>query len=268
MKKVCFIFGLLILTTQFACTSYKKVPYLQGAENMDIQLLNSQNKQYIQKIMPNDLLYITVNATTPESAIPFNLPLIPTSRLETGMYGVSNMLGMQSYLVDQDGYIEFPILGKLKIGGLSKPEVQSLIKGMIYHTYIKDEPIITVRFANYQISLLGEVARPGTYNIVNEKINILEALSLGGDMTIYGRRDNVLLMRENASGEKKIIRFDLTSKDLLLSPYFHLQQNDIIYVQPNKSRARGADIGSAETLTISLVGTLISLTSLLVTVLR
>ncbi|MDD2799314.1 MAG: polysaccharide biosynthesis/export family protein [Bacteroidales bacterium] len=261
-----FIISLFIIAT--SCTSYKKVPYLQGAENLTKEDLSIINAKYSQKIMPSDMLSITVNSTTPESAIPFNLPLIPTSKIETNGYGLNSSFGIQSYLVDSEGKIEFPILGAINIGGLSKNEVQDLIKSKIYPDYIKEEPIVTVRFVNYKVSLLGEVARPGTYSVVNDKINILEALSLAGDMTIYGRRDNIMLMRENEKGEKEIIRIDLTKNDILKSPYFYIQQNDIIYVQPNKSRARGADIGSAETLLISVVGTLISLTSLIITVLK
>jgi polysaccharide export outer membrane protein len=259
----------IILTSLLgSCTSYKKVPYLQGAETLSKQELNQINSKYTQKIMPSDLLAITVNAQTPEAAVPFNLPLIPMAKIENSAYGLNQTMGMQSYLVDPEGNIDFPILGKLNIAGMSKTEVQDLIKSKIYPNYIKEEPIITVRFINYKVSLIGEVARPGTYSVANEKINILEALSLGGDMTIYGRRDNVLLMRENVLGEKEIIRIDLTKNDILKSPFFYLQQNDIIYVQPNKSKARAADIGSAETLVISVVGTLISLTSLIVTVLK
>lgn len=268
MNKLSFPILLFILLLLGSCTSYKKVPYLQGAEDIPKEELNKLNKQYTPKIMPSDLLTITVNATTQEAALPFNLPLIPTSRLENASAGVNQTMGMQSYLVDQEGNIDFPILGRMSIGGMTKQQVQDVIKSKIYPKYIKEEPIITVRFNNYKVSLLGEISRPGTYTVANEKINILEALALGGDMTIYGKRDNVMLMRENLSGEKEIIRLDLTDKNLVLSPYFYLQQNDIIYVQPNKSRARGADIGSAETLVISVVGTLISLTGLLVTVLK
>ena len=267
MKSYSFLILAILLLTA-SCTSYKKVPYLQGAETLSKDELSVINAQYIQKIMPSDLLSITVNSATPEGAIPFNLPLIPMAKLENSAYGLNSTLGMQTYLVDTDGSIDFPILVKLAIAGLSKTEVQQLIKSKIYPLYIKEEPIITVRFVNYKVSLLGEVARPGTYQVINEKINILEALSLAGDMTLYGRRDNVLLMRENLKGEKEIIRIDMTKNDILKSPYFYLQQNDIIYVQPNKSRARTADIGSAETLLISVVGTLISLTSLIVTVLK
>ncbi|MFZ4456106.1 MAG: polysaccharide biosynthesis/export family protein [Bacteroidales bacterium] len=267
MKTSYFLIFSLIFALS-SCTSYKKVPYLQGAEKLTKEDLSVINAQYAQKIMPSDLLSITVNATTPESAIPFNLPLIPTSKMENGNYGLNTAFGIQSYLVDSEGNIEFPILGKFNVTGLSKAELQDLIKKKIYPQYIKEDPIVTVRFVNYKVSLLGEVARPGTYSVINDKINILEALSLAGDMTIYGRRDNVMVMRENQKGEKEIIRIDLTKTDILKSPYFYLQQNDIIYVQPNKSRARGADIGSAENLTISIVGTLISLTSIIITVLK
>lgn len=267
MKRVNFV--LILFSILFvSCTSYKKVPYLQGAETLSKEELNKLNGQYNQRIMPSDVLTITVNASIPEAAVPFNLPLIPVAQIDNSVYGVNQTLGMQNYLVDQEGSIVFPVLGKLQIGGLTKKEVEELIRTKIYPAYMKEQPIVVVRFTNYKVSILGEVAKPGAYPVTNERINVLEALALAGDMTIYGKRDNVLLMRENLNGEKEIIRLDLTKKDLVLSPYFYLQQNDILYVQPNKSRARGADIGSAETLTISIIGTLISLTSLIITVLK
>jgi polysaccharide export outer membrane protein len=128
--------------------------------------------------------------------------------------------------------------------------------------------MILIRYANFKVSLLGEVKSPNVYNIQNEKISIFEALALAGDLTIYGRRDNVLLIRENLDGNRENIRIDLGDARLIDSPYYYLQQNDVIYVQPNNPKSRSSALSSAETLTVSLVGTLISLTSLLVNILR
>ena len=150
---------------------------------------------------------------------------------------------------------------------MTKYALADLIKTKIYPRYIKEEPIISIRYANFSISVLGEVARPNTFLVNNEKISILEALATAGDLTIYGRRDNLLLVRQTPEGRQSI-RIDLRDKNLIYSPYFYLQQNDVIYVQPNETKTRTSKIGSAETLSISIVGTLISLTLLIVTLVK
>lgn len=134
--------------------------------------------------------------------------------------------------------------------------------------YLKETPIVTVRLSNYKISVLGEVARPGSFTVTNEKVNVLEALAMAGDMTVYGLRDNVKLIREDANGKREIIEMDLTRSDLVLSPYFYLKQNDILYVTPNKTKARNSDIGNTTTIAISATSILISLASLLVTIFK
>ena len=133
---------------------------------------------------------------------------------------------------------------------------------------MKEEPIITVRFANYKVSVLGEVNRPGAYQIDNEKVTIIDALATAGDLTIYGRRDNILLLRESENGTKTTYRIDLRDKRLIYSEFYYLEQNDVIYVQPNNPRARGSALGAAEAITVSVVGTLISLTSLIINVIK
>lgn len=221
---------------------------------------------------PGDLLTITVNSNTPEASQPFNLPLVPGGE---GMnsYGISKTsisggAGIQNYLVDIEGNISFPVLGKLNVSGMKKNDLINLLKNKIYPFYIKEEPIITVRFANYKVSVLGEVNRPGVYDVDNEKLDLLEAVAIAGDLTIYGRRDNVLLIRENEKGIRTTYRIDLRDKRLIDSPFYYLQQNDILYIQPNNSRARGSALGSAEALSISVVGTLISLTSLIINLIK
>ena len=133
---------------------------------------------------------------------------------------------------------------------------------------MKESPIVTVRMANYKISVLGEVARPGTFTVGNEKVNILEALAMAGDMTVYGIRDNVKLIREDATGKREIITLNLNNADLVLSPYYYLRQNDILYVTPNKTKAKNSDIGSSTTLWFSATSILVSIASLIVNIVR
>ena len=170
-------------------------------------------------------------------------------------------------LVDNEGKINFPVLGELKVGGLTKKEAEQLIIEKL-KPYIKETPIVTVRMVNYKISVLGEVARPGTFTINNEKVNLLEALAMAGDMTVWGLRDNVKLIREGADGKQQIITLDLNSAETILSPYYWLQQNDIVYVTPNKAKARNSDIGNSTSLWFSATSILVSLASLLVTIFK
>ena len=134
--------------------------------------------------------------------------------------------------------------------------------------YLKESPIVTVRMANYKISVLGEVNRPGIFTVGNEKVNILEALAMAGDMTVYGVRDNVKLIREDAKGKREIINLNLNNAELVVSPYYYLRQNDIIYVTPNKTKAKNSDIGSSTSIWISATSILVSLASLLATILK
>lgn len=156
-------------------------------------------------------------------------------------------------------------MGTLHIGGLTKGEAESLIREKL-KGYIKENTIVTVRMANYKISVIGEVNRPGTFTISNEKVNLFEALAMAGDMTVYGLRDNVRLIREDADGHQHIITLNMNRADIIQSPYYYLQQNDILYVTPNKTKAKTADISASTTIWFSVVGTLVSLASLIITI--
>ena len=162
-----------------ACQSYKKVPYLQDAE---VVLYSIQDAQlYDAKIMPKDLLTIVVSCTSPELAAPFNLTVATQSNAILGATTTQPIL--QQYLVDNEGNINFPVLGELHVGGLTKKETEQMIVQKL-KPYITETPIVTVRMVNYKISVIGEVARPGTFTISNEKVNVLEALAMAGDMTV------------------------------------------------------------------------------------
>lgn len=248
-----------------ACQSYKKVPYLQDSEI--IGQVNQQEKMYDAKILPKDLLTIVVSCTSPELAMPFNLVVASQANVNAIRQYTTSQPALQQYLVDNDGKIDFPVLGELKLGGLTKKEAERLIVDNL-KPYIKETPIVTVRMVNYKISVIGEVARPGTFTINNEKVNLLEALAMAGDMTVYGLRDNVKLIREDAAGKQQIITLNLNNAETIVSPYYWLQQNDIVYVTPNKAKARNSDIGNSTSLWFSATSIVVSLASLLVTIFK
>ena len=249
-----------------ACQSYKKVPYFQNVEV--VNEVEQQEKLYDAKIMPKDLLTIVVSCTSPELAIPFNLTVASNAGIavSTSSY-VTTQPVLQPYLVDNEGNINFPVLGELKLGGLTKREAEQLIIDKL-KPYMKETPIVTVRMVNYKISVIGEVTRPGTFTISNEKVNLLEALAMAGDMTVYDLRDNVKLIREDANGKQQIVTLDLNKAETILSPYYWLQQNDIVYVTPNKAKARNSDVGNSTSLWFSATSILVSIVSLLVNILK
>ena len=220
----------------------------------DIETVNNYGKViplYDAKIMPKDLLSITVNTTDPLAAAPFNLTVQTelTSSLAQNLRTTATPM-LQQYLVNNEGEIDFPVIGRLKVGGLTKNEAEDMIREKLM-PYLKETPIVTVRMANYK-----------------EKVNILEALAMAGDMTVYGVRTNVKLIREDADGKREIKELDLTKSDLVLSPYFYLRQNDIIYVTPNSTKAKSSDIGTTTTTWISATSIMVSIASLLVNILR
>ena len=265
MKIRKFLLVLAIPLALAGCTSYKSVPYMQNPE-----VVNSGSNSlplYDAEIMPKDLLSITVNTTDPQAAAPFNLTVQTPLNAALTNINTTTQPTLQQYLVNNKGEIDFPVIGRLQVGGLTKNQAEDLIREKL-QPYLIVSPIVTVRMANYKISVLGEVARPGTFTVGNEKVNILEALAMAGDMTVYGIRDNVKLIREDATGKREIITLNLNNADLVLSPYYYLRQNDILYVTPNKTKAKNSDIGSSTTLWFSATSILVSIASLIVNIVR
>ncbi len=261
MKLKQSLFALWMMLLLAGCSSYRNVPYLQNP-----QIVNNFGEElslYDARIMPKDLLVITVNTTDPLVAAPFNL--IVQSSISTSITATTQP-ALQQYLVDNNGEINFPVLGRLKVGGMTKREAENLIKERLKPYVVNEEPIVTVRMVNYKIAVLGEVNRPGMFTISNEKVNILEALAMAGDMTIYGVRDDVKLIREREDGKREIIKLNLTNAAIVTSPYYYLEQNDIIYVKPNKMKAKNADIGTTTSLWLTSVSILVSIASLLATI--
>ncbi|WP_455972126.1 polysaccharide biosynthesis/export family protein [Bacteroides congonensis] len=247
MKSSC-TFTLIFLSLLFsACQSYKKVPYLQDAE-----ILKQANTQVAPmqdaKLIPGDEVSILVSTSDPVVSQPFNAQ-------------------GNTFLLDNEGNINYPVLGKLSMNGLTSREAENLITERL-KTYVKERPTVVVRMSGFKVSVLGEVAAPGVYPVVNEQINVLEALAMAGDLTIYGVRNNVKLIREAQDGRKQFVTLNLNDTDLLVSPYYQLQQNDILYVTPNKAKAQGAGIGTSTTLWISGFSVLVSIASLLINILR
>ena len=264
MKKYYYL--LLVAAVMLSsCGNVKNVAYLQNSDYIDF---NRSEYLYDARIMPKDVLTITVNTVNPEASAPYNL--IVRNTLTSTSSSVSTSGGsLQTYLVGNDGTIEFPVLGTLQVGGLTKAQCEQMIHDKLRpFMNAAENPVVTVRMSNYKISVLGEVNRPGMFTVGNEKINILEALSQAGDLTIYGVRDKVKLIREDATGKKQIVTLNLNDANIISSPYYYLQQNDIVYVEPNKVKARNSTVGTTTTLWFSATSILISLTSLLYNILK
>lgn len=250
----------LILLLLSSCGSQKDIAYMQDGEYL--KYTEQPPFLYDAHILPKDLLTITVHCSEPELAAPFNLNGSLQSPATTGSTGNTPQ---QTYLVDNNGDIDFPILGKLHLGGLTKGAAETVICERL-KAFLKEEPIVNVRMVNYKFSVLGEVGKPNTFTVANEKVNVFEALAMAGDMTVYGLRDNVRLIREDADGHQHIITLNMNRADIVQSPYYYLQQNDILYVTPNKTKAKTADISASTTIWFSVVSTLVSLASLIITI--
>lgn len=266
MKKLfpLFLVGLMMSFLLGSCGSSKNVAYFQNADSITYE---ASKVLYDAKIMPKDQLTITVITTDPEASRPFNLSV--SSTLGTSGQISSSYGSLQPYLVDNQGNIEFPVIGSLHVAGLTKTECETMIKEKLSPYLSESEnPVITVSMASYRVTIIGEVSSPGVVSVPTEKMSVLEALAQRGDLTIYGRRENVMLIREDATGQKHVYRLNLNDANLINSPYYYLQQNDIIYVEPNSVKTQNSAIGSATTLWISFASTLISIASLVVNILK
>ena len=245
-----------------SCSAPKEVLYLQ-----DIASIKEENidKNYEVIIHKDDLLAILVNSKDPELALPFNMPVV-TYQIGAQTTAQQRLLG---YLVGQNGDIDFPILGKIHVEGLTRMQVTELIKQKLMSEDLIKDPIVTVQFLNFKVSVMGEVTRPGTFDISGDRITLLEALSMAGDLTIYGRRDRVAVIREK-DGKRRILYHDLRSSDIFQSPCYYLQQNDIVYVEPNKAKTGQSRINSNNSVGVwlSAVSVLASITSLMVTMFK
>ncbi|MCX7548379.1 polysaccharide export protein [Xanthomarina sp. F1114] len=249
------IFLIAIIAVCSSCgVSSKDIIYFQDEPLTSINTV-SFNPETVFK--PNDLLSIYVSGPDPETVRPFNLPIITSTRSSVNVQGETRM---QTYIVDLDGNIEFPFLGTIKAGGLTRAQLTTYLKERI--SELVNDPIINVRLTNFTVTILGEVNAPGTYTVEDEKISLLEALGMAGDLTIHGKRENVFLIREE-NGVKRFTKFDLTSINVLNQPNFYLEQNDVIYVEPNPAKIRSASYNQNYIVIISAVGTLATIAAIL-----
>lgn len=265
MKKV--FFPLVIMTIVLllgSCKSAKQVAYFQ---NIDSISLAASKGLYDARIMPKDLLTITVVTSDPETSKPFNLAVSNTLGTD-GRLSTSSGTMLQ-YLVNNEGEINYPIIGKLHVAGLTKNEAENLIKEKVKPYLAKTEnPVVTVNMSSYRVTVAGEVTSPKVVPVSTEKMSVLEAIAQAGDLTIYGKRDNVLLIREKSDGQKEAHRLNLNDANIINSPYYYVQQNDYIYVEPNSTKAKNSAIGQSTTLWFSFVSIMTSVASLLVNIIR
>jgi polysaccharide export outer membrane protein len=220
---------LLVLNT--SCSNRNLVYFsdLQGSSGNETPIRN-----YAQPVIhPDDILSISVSSLNPESNVLFNNVILPTSANSGQVIAATKV--NEGYLVDKSGFINFPVIGKIMLAGLTKEQAIEKMTNEI-KVHVKN-PIVNIRFLNFKVTVIGEVNKPNTFTIDTEKINVLEALGLAGDMTAYGKRENVLIIREQ-QGVRRTTRINLNNKDVLNSPYFYLQQNDIVYVEPSNREKR------------------------------
>lgn len=246
--------------------STKRIVYMQGQQDLK-EVIGSVERKYDAKIKIKDLMTISVNCSQPEVAVPFNLTVSSSSsaKLSADTYATSQPT-LQIYQVDNNGDINFPVIGKMHVVGMTKGELEDFVTEKL-KDYIQDEiPTVIVRLIDYKYTVMGEVARAGQYTSGSNKVSILEALAQAGDMTIYGRRDNVKLIREDNNGVRKTVTLDLTKSDFIDSPYYYLEQNDIVYVEPNKAKARSSHVGSTTSVWLTVTSILVSAASLIATI--
>lgn len=241
-----------------SCASVKDIAYFQ---NKVVNQPEKIDKHAGIVIQPKDMLSIVVSSRTPELVTMFNLPVVSYqagSETVSGA-GAQRLLG---YVVDNEGCIDFPVLGQLSVGGLTRWELSEMIKNRLIKDGLLTDAVVTVEFMNFKVSVLGEVNSPGTYTIEGDKVTVLQAISLARDLTIFGLRENVSVIRER-DGERTIYQINLCDVNLFKSPAYYLQQNDIIYVEPNQEKARQS---TTDDKTLRMTSILVSGGSLLVSI--
>ncbi len=272
MKHIAILAVLSLVILLGSCSSApKKVPYMVDAETLNQMTLSQIPTVVDPVIAPGDLLNIQVESMSAEAVAPFNRGRYVDQEGKIGQYSMQTA-GLQSaesqtsyYLVDANGDIDFPMLGVIHVAGMPKLEVAETIKNMICPKYLKTPPTVDVRIMNFRVTVIGQVKTPGIVESKNERMNLFEALAQAGDLDIKGDRQNVKVVRTNYDGTREVAVLDLNSKDILVSPYFNLKQNDIIYVEPNSSAAQSAwEMNPAVRNTITVIGGLSSVASLVI----
>lgn len=265
LYRLLAITAIVVLAAGCSTTTYQQIDYLQDItrnETLDMK----ENAGIV--IQPQDQLSIVVSSRNPELSAALNKPVASYqagSEITSTNSGYQRLLG---YVVDNEGNIEFPMLGELHIAGLTRWELQEMIKERVISEGILLDPIVTVEFMNFRISVMGEVNNPGTFSVTGDKITLLGALSLARDLTIYGRRDNVTVIREQ-NGQRNVYKVDLRKSSMFDSPAYYLQQNDVVYVYPNSVRAGQSTINEnyfkSANFWISMSSVAVTITNLILT---
>lgn len=260
MKKVviAIVVAVTMVLTLGSCGSAKQVAYFQNIDSLN---LSASRMLYDATIKPKDQLSIIVKTTDEQVSEPFNI------FMKNGMSNMNSSQGqnLQSYLVDNNGDIEFPVVGKIHVLGLTSRQCEDLIRTKISpYLAATEHPLVTVRLGSFRVVVLGEVGSPGAISVPYEKMSVVEAIAQSGDLGLQGKRKNVLLIREDATGMKSAHRLDLTDANIINSPYYYLQQNDVIYVEPNGAKKGTAGLSNSITFWIGLVSSIISLATLTV----
>jgi polysaccharide export outer membrane protein len=254
-------FPLLLLAVAFctSCVSNKKIAYFQDIQSVDKANLENAAKFTEPIIQSDDILSINIFTLNPQSGAIIN------QASSTPLLGGSANTAMASqqitgFLVDKNGDIELALVGKIKVAGLTTYQAREFVRTKVSDFY--KDPNVQLRFANFKVSVLGEVTSPSSYTLPNEKVTILDALSLAGDLTIFGKRENILVVRDN-DGKKEFARLNLNSSDIFNSPFYYLKQNDVVYVEPNKRKVSATN--SAQLQTISVIASVLSVLVLALT---
>lgn len=265
MKLKYFLF-VGLLGVMCACKAPKDVVYFQGIDDLKPEQLAEMSQTYTTKIGNDDLLSINVTAWDPAAVTPFNPPVFAYSTVPQGEQPITSSENLYTYLVDKEGNINFPILGKVHAAGLTRQELATNMEEMI-SKYVEN-PLVNVQLLNFKITMMGDISRPGSYTIKNDRVSILDAIGMAGDLQLTANRTNLLVIRDN-NGVKETYRMDITDPGIFASPCFYLKQNDIVYVEPIKIKQRSRK-NADRSFTMSLLTTLVSsvsiITSMVITI--
>ncbi|CAM3758963.1 polysaccharide biosynthesis/export family protein [Mucilaginibacter galii] len=247
-----------------SCSSIKNVKYFKDIPDSAAVTRLADIKYTEPKILPDDILSINIQTVDPAATQTLTQGNVQNSAIGATSTGSTGGQTIAGYLVDNQGNVEMPVLGKIKISGLTSEQARNLIREKAAQYY--KNPTVNLRFANFKITILGEVSKPGTYVVSNEKVNILDALGLAGDLTIYGKRENVVLIRQHDDGSRQLIRLDLSKSEVLNSPYYFLKQNDYLYVESSKSKIVASDAIQNRNISIitAITASLVSLLAIII----
>lgn len=243
-----FLYLLLICALFSSCNTTKEIVYFQDVVvNQPEAVANARDIT----VQPKDQISIMVSSKDPQLAALFNLTRVQYRAGVSDLRGGNSNGEVSGYTLDDKGAIDFPVLGRLDIAGMTKSQIAALVKQRLMEENLVNDPVVTVEFMNLYFSVLGEVKTPGKYAITKDQISLLEAISMAGDLTIYGKRDAIFVIREE-NGERITHWVDIRSKDFFNSPVYYLKQNDVVYVQPNKVRAGQSTINDNNVKSVSL----------------